>query len=138
MAEHTSRRYLCDWKLEVLTGSAGLRRTGHVDNLGSVDGIGLAEAIGILRDELLKARAEGAASEVQLPIESMTVELIVAASQSVDGKAGFKVPFIDVELGGGGARGRNAEQRVTVVFSGPVDKRGQPVKVAQSSNELKG
>ena len=71
---------------------------------GSVDGLGLAEAIGLLRDELLKARAAGAKSEIQLPVESMTVELTVTATRSVDGKAGFKVPFVEVELGGGGSR----------------------------------
>src|SRR5690348_8251293 len=45
-----------------------------VDDAGAVEGLGLAEAIGALRDELLRARAEGAGSAVQLPIESMTVE----------------------------------------------------------------
>ena len=39
------------------------------------DGLGLADAIGLLRDELLKARAAGADSDIQLPVESMTVDL---------------------------------------------------------------
>jgi hypothetical protein len=103
-----------------------------------VEGLGLAEAIGVLRDELLRARAAGAGSAVQLPIESMTVELTLTASRSVDGKAGFKVPFVEVELGAGGTRGHGAEQRVTVVFSGPVDEQGRPVKIARSGDELKG
>jgi hypothetical protein len=110
----------------------------HVDDTGAVEGLGLAEAIGVLRDELLRARAEGAGSAVQLPVESMTVELTVTASRSVDGKAGFMVPFVEVGLGGGLTRGRGAEQRVTVVFSGPVDQQGRPVKVARSGDELKG
>jgi hypothetical protein len=63
----------------------------HVDGGGDVEGLGLAEAIGVLRDELLRARAAGAGSEVQLPIESMTVELTVTASRSVDGKAATAV-----------------------------------------------
>jgi hypothetical protein len=105
---------------------------------GSVEGLGLAEAIGVLRDELLRARAEGAGAEIQLPIESMTVELTVTASRSVDGKAGFKVPFIEVGLGGGGSRDRGTEQHVTVVFGGPVDAQGRPVRVARSDTELKG
>ena len=41
----------------------------------SVEGLGLAEAIQALRDDLLKARAAGATSDIQLPVESMTVEL---------------------------------------------------------------
>lgn len=68
----------------------------------------------------------------------MTVELTVTASRSVDGKAGFKVPFVEVELGGGTTRERGSEQHVTIVFGGPVDEQGSPVKVAQASEELKG
>jgi hypothetical protein len=105
---------------------------------GSVDGLELAEAIASLRNDLLKARAAGASSEIQLPVESMTVELTVTATRSVDGKAGFKVPIVEVELGGGGSRERGTGQKVTVVFGGPVDRDGRPVKVAQATDELKG
>ena len=105
---------------------------------GPVEGLGLAEAIEALRDDLLKARAAGATSEIQLPVESMTVELTVTATRSVDGKAGFKVPIVEVELGGGGSRERGTGQTVTVVFGGPVDHDGRPVKVAQASSEFKG
>jgi hypothetical protein len=105
---------------------------------GSVDGLGLAEAIESLRDDLLKARAAGAKSEIQLPVESMTVELTVTATREVNGKAGFKVPIVQVELGGGGSRERGTGQKVTVVFGGPVDREGKPVKVAGASDELKG
>jgi hypothetical protein len=104
----------------------------------AVDGLGLADAIGALRDELLQARAAGGASDIQLPVESMTVELAVRATRSVDGKAGFKVPFVNLELGGGGSRERASDHTVTVVFGGPVDREGHPVKVAQPSSELKG
>ena len=105
---------------------------------GSLDGLGLAEAIASLRDDLLEARAAGASSEIQLPVESMTVELTVTATRTREGKAGFKVPIVEVELGGGGSRERGTGQRVTVVFGGPVDREGKPVKVAQASSELKG
>ena len=106
-------------------------------DVGPVDGLGLADAIGLLRDELLAARAAGAGSDIQLPVESMTVELKVTATRSVDGKAGFKVPIVDLELGGGVGRERGAEQTVTVVFGGPVDRDGRPVKVAQQSARRK-
>jgi hypothetical protein len=105
---------------------------------GSVDSLGLAEAIESLRDDLLKARAAGATSEIQLPVECMTVELTVTATREVNGKAGFKVPIVEVELGGGGSRERGTGQKVTVVFGGPVDRDGRPVKVAQASSEFKG
>ena len=72
-------------------------------DLGPVDGVGLADAIGMLRDELLKARAAGAGSDIQLPVQSMTVVLTVEATRSLEGKAGFKVPVVELELGGGGA-----------------------------------
>lgn len=101
-------------------------------------GLGLAEAIGVLRDELLKARMAGAGSDIQMPVESMTVELTVSATRSLDGKAGFTVPVVGLELGGGGARERGSEQKVTVVFGGPVDRDGNPVKVASASDVVKG
>jgi hypothetical protein len=102
------------------------------------DGLELADAIGILRDELLRARAAGADSDIQLPVESMTVELTVTATRSLDGKMGFTVPVVGLELGGGGGRERRSDQRVTVVFGGPVDRAGNPVKIAQPSSERKG
>jgi Trypsin-co-occurring domain 2 len=90
----------------------------------SVDGLELAEAIEALRNNLLKARAEGATSDIQLPVESMTVELTVTATRTREGKAGFKVPFVPLEVGGGGSRERGTGQTVTVVFGGPVDREG--------------
>lgn len=101
------------------------------------NGLGLAEAIELLRDELLRARAAGANSGIQLPVESMTVELTVTATKSVDGRAGFVVPVVSLQLGGGGSRERGSEQRVTVVFGEPVDRDGNPVKVASASDVLK-
>src|SRR4051812_9113473 len=105
---------------------------------GSADGLGLADAIGMLRDELLKARAAGAGSDIQLPVESMTVELRVAATRSKDGRAGFKVPVVEIELGGGLSAGFETGQTVTVVFGAPVDRTGAVVKVAEATDELKG
>jgi NTP-dependent ternary system trypsin peptidase co-occuring protein len=105
---------------------------------GSASGLGLSEAIGLLRDELLRARAAGAVSDIQLPVESMTVQLQVAATRTRDGKAGFSVPIVNVELGGSVGMQRETMQTVTVVFGGPVDREGRPVKIAQASEERKG
>jgi hypothetical protein len=107
-------------------------------DIGLADGLRLADAIAVLRDELLRARAAGSSSEIQLPVESLTVELKVTATRSADGKAGFKVPIVNLELGGGVARERGSEQTVTVVFGGPVDRGGNPVKVASADDALKG
>jgi hypothetical protein len=106
--------------------------------VGSADGLGLAEAIELLRDELLRAQAAGAGTDIQLPVESVTVELTVTAARSMDGRAGFTVPLAGLHLGGGGARERGSGQKVTVVFGGPVDRSGSPVKVARSEGERKG
>jgi hypothetical protein len=103
-----------------------------------VPGLGLSEAIGLLRNELLKARAAGATADIQLPVESMTVELSINATRSADGKAGFTVPIVGVQLGGGGSRAHGSEQKVTVVFGGPVGRNGEPVKVASASDVLPG
>jgi hypothetical protein len=104
----------------------------------SAPGLGLSEAIGVLRDELLKARAAGAGSDIQLPVESMTVQLQVAATRTRDGKAGFSVPIVNVELGASAGWQRETMQTVTVVFAEPVDRAGNPVKVAQPNTERKG
>jgi hypothetical protein len=68
----------------------------------------------------------------------MTVQLQVAATRTRDGKAGFSVPIVNVELGGSVGRQREAMQTVTVVFGGPIDREGNPVKVAQPSSARKG
>lgn len=107
-------------------------------DVASGDELGLAEAIGLLRDELLKARAAGAGSNIQLPVESMTVELTITATRSRDGRAGFTVPVVNVQVGGGGARARGSEQKLVVTFGEPVDRDGNPVKVASASDVLKG
>jgi Trypsin-co-occurring domain 2 len=100
-------------------------------------GIELAEAIGLLRTELLKARAQGVGQPVQFPVNSLTVKLKVAATRSADGKAGFSVPIVNLELGGSAGRERETIQKVTVVFGPPVDRDGNPVKVAAASDEVK-
>lgn len=102
------------------------------------DGIGLAEAIAALRSELLKAQAIGSNSSIEIPVESMTVELTVTATRSAEGKAGFKVPIVELEVGGSGGRKHSDEQKIIVTFGKPVDRSGRPVKVASTSNELKG
>ncbi|MGH9275898.1 MAG: trypco2 family protein [Acidimicrobiales bacterium] len=101
-------------------------------------GIGLAEAIAVLRNELLAARAEAAGADIQIPVESMTVALHVAATRSRDGKAGFRVPFVNAELGASAGWQREHMQTVTVVFGPPVDRDGNPVKVARASAKRKG
>ena len=102
------------------------------------EGIGLAEAIAELRDALLTARMAGAGSDIQLPVESMTVELRVVATRTRDGKAGFAVPFVHAELGASAGWQRENTQTVTVVFGGPADRDGNPVRIAQATGERKG
>ena len=103
-----------------------------------VAGIGLSEAIQGLRAELVAAMTAGAGQPIQFPIAKMTVELQIVATKGVDGKAGFKVPIIEVELGGGANWQRENTQTVTIEFGSPVDREGRPVKVASASNQMKG
>lgn len=98
----------------------------------------VAEAIANLRSQLLAARAAGADADIQLPIQSMTLVLQVVATRSLDGKAGFRVPVVNAEIGGSVGRERERTHSVTVVFSEPVDRAGNPVKVAQTAGEMKG
>jgi hypothetical protein len=107
-------------------------------DMAQASGLELSEAIRLLRDELLRARAAGAESDIQLPVESMTVELSVTATRSADGRAGFTVPVVGVQLGGGASRERGSEQKVTVTFGAPVDRDGKQVKVASAADVLPG
>jgi hypothetical protein len=100
-------------------------------------GLGLAETIEQLRAELAEARQKAAGKSVQFPIQALTVELKVAVTKSVDGKAGFTVPFVGVELGGSAGRSSETLQTVTLVLGPPVDQHGVPVKVASGSEEEK-
>ena len=102
------------------------------------DGIGLAEALELLRAELAAARDKAAGTDVQFPIETLTVELKVGVTRSADGRAGFTVHFIEVELGGSTGYNRETLQTVTVVLGAPVDREGRPVKVAKATDEVKG
>lgn len=100
-------------------------------------GIGLSEAIQGLRAELVAAMAAGAGEPIQFPISKMTVELQIVATKGADGKAGFRVPIIEVELGGGATWQRENTQTLTVEFGSPVDREGRPIKVASASSQLK-
>lgn len=110
-------------------------KSGRVDE---VEGVGLAEAIASVRADLLGARQAGADAEIQLPVQSLTVELKVVATKGADGKAGFKVPIINTELSGGANWKNEATQTVTVTFGEPIDRAGNPVKVASAQLQRKG
>ena len=101
-------------------------------------GIGLAAAISMLRAEVLSAHAESMDSTVQLPVKEMTVELKVAATKSADGRAGFFIPFVNLELGGDVGWQRESMQTVSVRFGSPVDPDDNPLKVDSAADELKG
>lgn len=102
------------------------------------ESVGLSDAIQGLRAELVAAMTAGANEPIQFPIAKMTVELQIVATKGVDGKAGFRVPVIEVELGGGANWQRENTQTVTLEFGSPVDREGRPIKVASTSNQIKG
>ena len=68
----------------------------------------------------------------------MTVEFKVTATRSVDGKAGFKVPFVNLELGGGAPRARVGADGDGRVRRHRWIVAGSPVKVAYADDALKG
>ena len=102
------------------------------------DGIGLADALELLRAELALAQTRGADKDIQFPIETLTVELKVGISRSKGGKAGLRVLLVDVELGGSVGINRETLQTVTLVMGGPMDREGNPVRVAYAGDQLKG
>jgi hypothetical protein len=97
--------------------------------MGEPDGIGLSDALALLRRELAEARVQAAETDLRFPIRTLTVELKVVATRSKEGKAGFKVPLVNAELGGSVGIDRELVQTVTLVLGPPVDDEERPVKV---------
>jgi hypothetical protein len=60
-------------------------------------GIGLDVAIEQIRADLLRARSAGEGADVRLPVQSVTVQLQVVVSKEAGARAGFKVPFVQLE-----------------------------------------
>jgi hypothetical protein len=118
------------------TSNAGSTSRSRV-MVGEPDGIGLADALEGLRAELASAQAKAAGTEIQFPIETLTVELKVGVTRSAEGKAGFRVPFVGAELGGSAGYDRETLQTVTLVMGAPLDRDGRPVRVAQASQQRK-
>jgi hypothetical protein len=102
------------------------------------EGIRLADAIEMLRSEVALAQVKAAGNDLQFPVETLTVELKVELTKYADGKAGFRVPFVGAELGGSAAYQRETMQTVTLVLGSPVDRDGNPVKVAAATDVVKG
>ncbi|SBT37408.1 trypco2 family protein [Micromonospora auratinigra] len=101
-----------------------------------VEGWGLEQALEALRADLTRA---GAASgdDMKFPITSVTVELKVVASRNKSGKAGFKVPFIETQLGGEVGRRDEATSTLTLVLGSPVDAAGNQVRIGEAADRLK-
>jgi hypothetical protein len=59
------------------------------------------------------------------------LEFHVGVKRSADAKGGVK--FWVLELGGGGGYARETVQKVIVTLGAPVDRAGEPVRVADSS-----
>lgn len=103
-----------------------------------LQGLGLAEAVRALRADLLAAQRDPAYEDVQFPIQGVTIQLQVAAVRTADGKAGFTIPIVDLELGGAVGWQKETMQSVTVTFGPPVDPAGNPIAVVSASDEPKG
>lgn len=102
-----------------------------------LDGIGLADALEALRQELASAHAKAAEQDVQFPINALTVQLQVGLTRSQEGNAGFRVPLVGAQLGGSTGSERETWQTVILELGAPVDRLGNPLKVASAGDELK-
>jgi len=65
-------------------------------------GLGLAEAVQALRADLLAAQRDPAHPDIRFPIREITINLQVGAVRTADGRAGFRVPVVNLDLGGSG------------------------------------
>jgi Trypsin-co-occurring domain 2 len=120
------------------TGGA-VTDTGHAPAPSALaPGIGLDEAIEALREQLAAAHAKAAGADLQFPVESVTVELRVVVTRSLEAKAGLRFSLLGAQLGGSGSRERETGQTVTLVLGGPLNRDGVPQRVARASDEIKG
>ncbi len=101
-------------------------------------GVGLQDAIEAIRADLLGAQKSGEGADIRFPVAKVTVQLQVVATREAGGKAGFRVPFVNVEVGASGSVSTERTSTVTVEFGGPVDRAGMPVKIAGASDQPKG
>lgn len=101
------------------------------------EGMELQQAIESIRSDLLAAQASGENADIRFPVQKVTVQLQVLATHEAGGKAGFKVPVVNLELGGSASVTSGQTSTVTVEFGMPVDRQGTPVKVAQGSDQPK-
>ena len=62
----------------------------------------------------------------------------MVATRTAEGKAGFRVPIVNAEVGGSGGWGHENMQTVTVVFGSPLDSEGRPAKIAHAIKSLPG
>lgn len=97
----------------------------------SEESLSLSDAIAELRCEIDAARKAGEAAELRFPIARMTVELNVVATSEVGGRAGFRVPIVNLELGGSAVHTLQATHRIAIEFEGPVDSEAVRVKIGR-------
>jgi hypothetical protein len=102
------------------------------------DGLGLADALELLRTDLAAAHKTSLKADVQFPIATLTIELKAALTKSKSGKAGFTIPVVGAELGGSAASERQSMQTITVNLGPPMDREGNPLRVASKAEEQKG
>jgi len=98
--------------------------------------ISLARTVAALRDEILQAQADAAASGAPFyfPIKDVTIELQVGVTAAAEGKAG--VNFWLVELGAGGTYAHEEIQKITVNLGSPVDAQGNllPTRISAETD----
>jgi hypothetical protein len=121
-----------------VSGHVTEQDNGNEQDQGKRVGVGLAEALEGLRTDLAAAHARAAGTDLQFPVQSVTIELRVAVTRSADGKAGFRVPVLGAELGAAGGWESAKTQTLTLTLGGPVDRHGVPQKVADTSGQDKG
>jgi hypothetical protein len=110
---------------------------GESELFDESDSIGLAGVLEALRAEIARAQEDARAAKVFFPVTGVTVEIKIAITRQVDGKAGFRVP-LSVDLSAKGGWKSESLQTVTLSLDAPVTASGVPVRVNSSTNAEKG
>ncbi|MDF9876376.1 trypco2 family protein [Cellulosimicrobium cellulans] len=96
---------------------------------------GLADAIRALRSDLANSAPVG--DEPRFSVESMTIQLQVVTTRDKNGKVGFRVPIVDLELGVGASAQHESTSSLTIVLGPPLTADGHEHLISGQSSSLK-
>ncbi|NML51601.1 hypothetical protein HHL19_21760 [Streptomyces sp. R302] len=93
-----------------------------------MDELELHRAVGLIRDELVRAAAEGAGERLRFEVGPIGMEFAVELRKDVAAKGGFRAWVVSADVNAG--LSRTTTHRINLTLT-PVYGDGQPVQVSE-------